>query len=336
MRAMVIRQPAGIESIHAVELPDPPNPGPHEVMVRIRANSLNFHDYGVVTGVLPTSDGRVLLSDGSGDVVAVGGSVTEFAVGDAVMSTFFPSWSDGAPLRGGAGSVPGDHHDGFACELVTAPAAAFVRAPAGYSHAEAATLPTAALTAWRSLVANGRLKAGDTVLVQGTGGVSIFALQFAKAMGARVVATSSSDEKLQRVKALGADYLINYRTSPDWGKIAWEMTGGVDHIIEVGGAGTLPQSIEAAGMGAHISLIGVLTGFGGPIPTVAVMSKQLRVQGVLVGNRRQQEDMVTAINAIGLRPVISDRFPLSNLAEAFRHEATHRHFGKIVIDTDAR
>jgi NADPH:quinone reductase-like Zn-dependent oxidoreductase len=332
MRAMIIHQPASLETIEAVEPSDPAGPGVGEITVRIYANSLNFHDYMVVTGNIAVEDGRIPLSDGAGEVVAVGAGVTEFAVGDAVMSTFFPGWTDGLPPRDGAGVVPGDSCDGYACELVTAPVAAFTRAPAGYSHAEAATLPCAGLTAWRALVPIGRLKAGETVLVQGTGGVSIFALQFAKVMGATVIATSSSEEKLERVKALGADHLINYRTTPGWGKLARELTGGIDHIIEVGGPDTLPQSIEAVANGGHIALIGGLTGWQAPLSTPQVIGRQVRLNGLMVGNRRQQQDMVAAIDATGIRPIISDRFPLADLAGSFRHEEGHHHFGKIVID----
>jgi NADPH:quinone reductase-like Zn-dependent oxidoreductase len=319
MRAIAVRQPAGIDTIEAARRPDPTEPGVGEVTVRLRASSLNFHDYMVVTGVIPTEQGRIPLSDGAGEVVAVGAGITEFSVGDAVMSTFFPGWTDGLPPRCGAGLIPGDSCDGYACEVVTAPVTAFTRVPTGYSHTEAATLPCAGLTAWRALVPVGGLKAGETVLVQGTGGVSIFALQFAKAMGATVIATSSSDEKLERVKALGADHLINYRTTPDWGKVAREPTGGVDHVIEIGGPGTLSQSIEAVAYGGHISLIGGLTGWEAPLP-------------IMVGNRRQQQEMVAAIDATGIRPVVSDHFALADLATAFRRQESHRHFGKIAID----
>ena len=335
MRAVVVRQPAGLDRLEAVERPEPAEPGAGEILVRLRANSLNFHDYLVATGGLQVEDGRVPLSDGAGEVVAVGAGVSEFAMGDAVVSTFFPGWTDGLPGRGGSGPIPGDNVDGYACELATAPVAAFTRAPTGYGHAEAATLPCAALTAWRALVSEDALRAGQTVLVQGTGGVSIFALQFAKAMGATVIATSSSEEKLERVKALGADHVINYKATGDWGKVARKITGGVDHVVEVGGAGTLPQSIEAVAEGGHIALIGVLAGLQGPLRTAALMRKQVRLQGITVGNRRQQQDMIAAIDATGIRPVISDRFPLTDLAEAFRHEEKHRHFGKIAIDTDA-
>ena len=333
MKAIRLRHPAGLDNLKHEDMAAPGDPGPGEIRVRMRASSLNYHDYIVVVGGIPTPDGRIPMSDGAGEVLAVGAGVTEFAVGDAVVSTFFPNWLDGAPIPGGFAGVPGDGADGYAREEVVAPASAFTHQPKGYSHAEAATLTCAGLTAWRALVVEGGLKAGDTVLVQGTGGVSIFALQFAKAAGATVIATSSSGEKLERLKAMGADHLINYRETPAWGAEAARLTGGgVDHVVEIGGAGTFPESITAARIGGHISLIGVLAGFAGPIPTVQIMGKQQRVIGITVGTRRQQLDMIRAIDANGIRPVISDHFPLARLGDAFRHQESGKHFGKICVD----
>ncbi|NNC60305.1 MAG: NAD(P)-dependent alcohol dehydrogenase, partial [Erythrobacter sp.] len=230
--------------------------------------------------------------------------------------------------------VPGDGIDGYARESVTAPTHWFTRAPAGYSAAQAATLTCAGLTAWRALFVDYALKPGDTVLVQGTGGVSIFALQLAKAAGANVIATSSSDEKLERVKALGADHVINYKQVEAWGPKALEITGGrgVDCVVEVGGPGTLDQSMLAARIGGHIALIGVLTGIAGPVQTALLFSKNLTVQGLTVGSRAMQIDMIAAIEANGLEPVISDHFALADLADAFRHQEANRHFGKICVD----
>jgi NADPH:quinone reductase-like Zn-dependent oxidoreductase len=274
------------------------------------------------------------MADGAGEVIAVGEGVSEFAVGDSVVSTFFPDWLDGEPLVEGFATVPGDGIDGYAREVVTARATSFTRAPKGYSHAEASTLTTAGLTAWRSLMDDGGLKPGDSVLVQGTGGVSIFALQFAKLAGATVIATSSSDAKLERLKALGADHLINYRTTPAWGEQVRSLTHnrGVDHVIEVGGPATLEQSMIAARIGGHISLIGILTGVAGQLPLVQALVRQLRLQGVLVGSRAQQQAMVRAIDASGLRPVIDKHFGLEQIADAFRYQETNQHFGKIVLD----
>jgi NADPH:quinone reductase-like Zn-dependent oxidoreductase len=223
--------------------------------------------------------------------------------------------------------------DGYARERVVTPATWFTRAPRGFSHAEAATLTTAGLTAWRALVVEGGLKPGDSVLVLGTGGVSIFALQIAKLMGATVIATSSSDEKLGRLEALGANHTINYKSDPEWGATVRRLTGGVgvDHVVETGGPGTLGQSIEAVRIGGRIGLIGTLTRQSGDLPLRVLMLKNARLQGILVGSRRQQQDMVRGIEAGGLKPVIDRSFPLEQLADAFRFEESGQHLGKICL-----
>lgn len=305
-----------------------------EISVRIRASSLNYHDYAVVSGMWGPTVPRIPMSDGAGEVVAVGAGVSEFAVGDAVVSTFFPTWLDGEPLVEGFATVPGDGVDGYAREQVTMPASAFTHAPRGYTPAEAATLTTAGLTAWRALMENGRLRAGETVLVQGSGGVSVFALQFAKMAGATVIATTSSDEKAERLRALGAAHVINYRKDPEWGASVRRLTGGrgVDHVVEVGGPKTLAQSMEAARIGGHVALIGILSGIAGDLPLVTALVRQLRLHAVLVGCRRQQIEMIRAIDANGLRPVIDRHFPLAELVAAFRHQEANRHFGKICVD----
>lgn len=305
-----------------------------EISVRLRANSLNYHDFAVVSGMWGPTEARIPMADGAGEVIAVGEGVDEFKVGDSVVSTFFPDWIDGVPLVEGFVSVPGDGVDGYAREQVTARATSFTLAPTGWTHAEASTLTTAGLTAWRALMADDSLKPGDTVLIQGTGGVSIFALQFAKMAGATVIATSSSDEKLARLKAMGADHLINYRKDTNWGETARQLTGGrgVDHVIEVGGPSTLEQSMIASRVGGHISVIGILSGVAGQLSFVPALVKQLRLQGVLVGSRTQQQEMIRAINANGMRPVIDRHFPLINIVEAFRYQETNQHFGKICLD----
>ncbi len=305
-----------------------------EISVRLRANSLNYHDFAVVSGMWGPTEARIPMADGAGEVIAVGEGVEEFKVGDSVVSTFFPDWIDGVPLVEGFVSVPGDGVDGYAREQVTARATSFTLAPTGWTHAEASTLTTAGLTAWRALMADDSLKPGDTVLIQGTGGVSIFALQFAKMAGATVIATSSSDEKLARLKAMGADHLINYRKDTNWGETARQLTGGggVDHVIEVGGPSTLEQSMIASRVGGHISVIGILSGVAGQLSFVPALVKQLRLQGVLVGSRTQQQEMIRAINANGMRPVIDRHFPLINIVEAFRYQETNQHFGKICLD----
>ncbi|MDQ0315429.1 zinc-dependent alcohol dehydrogenase family protein [Amorphus orientalis] len=334
MKAITLQAPGGLDRLVVTEMADPGDPGPGEIRVRIHASSLNFHDLGVVSGRMPTEDGRIPMSDGAGVVEAVGEGVSEFSVGDHVVSTFFPHWLDGPARIADFTTTPGDGVDGYARELVVRPATWFTKAPDGYSHAEAATLTTAGVTAWRALVVDGGLKAGDTVLVLGTGGVSIFALQIAKAMGASVFATSSSDEKLERLAEMGADYGINYRSHEDWGERIWDWTGGrgVDHVVEVGGPATLGQSIAAGRIGAHLALIGVLTGRAGEIPTARLMAKQQRLQGLIVGSRTHQLDFVRALEATDVRPVLDRSFALDDIAEAFRHEISGAHFGKICLE----
>ena len=334
MKAIQLRSPGGLDNLALVDLPDPGEPVLGEICVRLHASSLNYHDLGVVTQADWQADGRIPMSDGAGVVEAVGAGVAEFKPGDHVVSCFFPTWQDGPATLGDFSTVPGDGVNGYAREMVIGPATSFTLAPKGFSHAEAATLTTAGLTAWRALVVEGGLKAGDTVLVLGTGGVSIMALQFAKLMGATVIATSSSDEKLIRARALGASHTINYKAHEDWGTQVRNWTGGrgVDHVIEVGGPGTLPQSIAAVRVGGHIALIGVLTGRGGTVPTAALMVKQARLQGLIVGSRREQADMVRAIDASGFKPIIDRTFGLAEIAAAFRHQASGGHFGKICLE----
>lgn len=337
MKAMILRAPGGLDNLQLVDIEDPGQPSYGEIRVAIHATSLNFHDLLVAEGAMPTADQRIMMADGAGVVEAVGEGVSEFKIGDRVVSTFFPQWADGLPYEqvGEFSQTPGDGAHGFATEYAVRPASHFTLAPEGWSHAEAATITTAGLTAWRALVGDANLKAGDTVLTLGTGGVSITALQIAKSMGAKVIITSSSDEKLVQAKTLGADHVINYRSEPDWGKAVQKITGGkgVDVVVELGGAGTMAQSIEAVRIGGHIALIGVLTGFEGVIPTAALMAKQAKIQGLIVGNRRQQQDFVRALNQTGIRPVIGDNYhSLAELPEAFRHQKNGAHFGKITID----
>lgn len=333
MKVVRLQAPGGLDRLYYGDADDPGAPGPGQVRVRIHASSLNFHDYGVVSGAMPVADGRIPMSDGAGVVEAVGDGVDDFATGDHVVSLFFPGWHDGPPTLSDFATTPGDGVDGYASEVVVRPAHWFTRAPAGYSHAEAATLTTAGLTAWRALVVDGGIQAGETVLVLGSGGVSVFALQFARAMGARVIATSSSDAKLESLKALGAEHGINYRSQPEWGQAVLDWTGGqgVDHVIEVGGAGTLGQSIIACRTGGHVALIGVLAGLSAPISTRTILLKQQRVQGLIVGSRAHQLAMIRAIEATGLKPVIDSTHALADIADAFRHEASGAHFGKICL-----
>lgn len=334
MKTVTVTSPGGLDNLKVTDQAEPGHPGPGEIRVRLHASSLNFHDFLVANGSIPTEDGRIPMSDGAGVVEATGEGVDEFAVGDNVVSTFFPAWLEGAPREGNFTNVPGDGLDGYAREQVVSAATSFTHAPEGYSHAEAATLTTAGLTAWRALTVDNHIKAGDTILILGTGGVSIFALQFARSMGVNVIATSSSDEKLERLTRMGAQHTINYKEDPKWGKTVKKLTDGegVDQVIEVGGPGTLAQSIEAIRVGGLISLIGVLTGRAGEVPTAKLMAKQARLQGLLVGSRRHQSEMVQAVNSTGLKPVIDRSFKLDEIADAFRYEETGKHFGKICLE----
>jgi NADPH:quinone reductase-like Zn-dependent oxidoreductase len=273
------------------------------------------------------------MSDGAGVVTAVGDGVEGFAAGDRVLSHFFPHWRSGRPTADQLGGVPGDNVDGFAAGSVTMRQAAFSRMPANLDFAQAATLTCAGLTAWRAVMVETRLTPGDWVLVQGSGGVSVFALQFARMIGCRVIATSSSDEKLARLQALGAEHLINYRETPDWGQRALDVTDGhgADLVVEVGGSGTLPQSVKAVAFDGCISLIGILTGLSGEMSTLELFQKNARMKGITVGSHEHQLDMIRAVEAGGLEPVIDSHYPLAELAEAFRHQESQRHFGKICV-----
>jgi NADPH:quinone reductase-like Zn-dependent oxidoreductase len=333
MRLVRLRAPGGLDNLKLVE-EDRREPGSGELLVRIRACSLNYRDVFIVHGKVPCADGRVPLSDGAGEVIAVSDDVDEFKVGDAVVSTFYPYWLGGEMTPATKRDIPGESFDGFAREYACMPAHAFTKAPAGYTHLEAVTLTCTGVTAWRGLVTCGQVKPGDTVLIQGSGSVSLFALQFAKAAGARVIATSSAAEKLEKLKRLGADTVINYKAVPDWGQKAKDLTDGrgVDHVIEVGGPGTLTQSITACRTGGHIALIGVLTGFAGEVSIPALFSNQIRISGISIGSRADQEDMIRAITANRLKPVIDRSFPLQDIVAAFQHYEFQKHFGKVCLE----
>ncbi len=335
MKAVVVRSPGGLDRLEVCQWPDPGVPAAGQIRVAVHAASLNFHDLLVAQGAIPVSDRRILMADGAGVVEAVGEGVSEFKVGDSVVSCFFPQWQDG-PIPAEAANflkTPGDGVEGFAVGHVIRAATDFTHAPRGWSHEEAATIPTAGLTAWRALIVDGGLTTNSSVLILGTGGVSIAALQLAKSRGASVIITSSSDAKLERARALGADHTINYKNCPEWSQRVLELTEGrgVDHVVEVGGPGTLDQSIRAVRVGGHIALIGVLTGREGVVPTMLLMSKHARLQGLIVGSRRHQQDYVGALEKSDIRPVIDRSFPLEDLADAFRLQESGQFFGKIVI-----
>ena len=335
MKAYELRPQGDTQDWVRVDVPEP-KPGPGQVLVRMRAVSLNYRDVLILKGQYmgPAQQAVIPVSDGAGEVVALGEGVTRVKKGDRVAPTFFQNWTSGEPpARGelralGAGTV-----DGVLAEHVVVDAEALVHLPEHLSYEEGATLPCAALTAWNALFPQGGLTPGQTVLAQGTGGVSIFALQLAHAAGARVLLTSSHDDKLQRGKALGADELINYKKTPNWDEPVLARTGGqgVDHVLEVGGSGTLPKSIRATRTGGHISLIGLLSGGWGEAEPKAVAAKQLRVQNIFVGSRAMFEDMNRFLTQHRLKPVISDTFSFDQAREALRHMEQGAHFGKIVI-----
>jgi NADPH:quinone reductase-like Zn-dependent oxidoreductase len=288
----------------------------------------------VVLGKIPCANGRIPMTDGAGEVISVGAGVENFTVGDNVLGTFWPDWLGGEMTPSTRRDIPGDTADGYASEYVCMPSHGFTKIPLGYTHVEAATLPCAGVTAWRGLVVCGQVKPGDCVLILGTGSVSLFALQFAKAAGARVIATSSSDQKLEKLKLLGVDDVINYKAVPDWGREVKKLTDGrgVDHVIEVGGGGTLMQSVAACRTGGHIALIGVLTGFTAELSIPAVFANQIRISGISVGSRSDQEDMIQAITANRLKPIVDRCFPLDEIVTAFRYYESQAPFGKVCLE----
>ncbi len=332
MRAWELGPQGSVDSLRPVERPEP-EPAAGEALVRIRASALNYRDHMILNLIdsAPKPAHRIPLSDGAGEVVAVGAGVDTVRTGDRVMVSFFTGWLDGPLQPAHFGTDLGGGCDGTLAELGVFPAASLVAVPDSLSDEEAACLPCAALTAWVSLVEFGRMKAGDTVLLLGTGGVSVFGLQFARMMGAEAVVTSSSDDKLARARALGATHTVNYARDPSWGGTVAALTGGADLIIETGGAATLAQSIEAAAFNARIALIGMLGGVGIQNDPLALIWKTIHLRGVLVGSRRALEEMTQAVARNGLRPVIDRRVPFDEAPAAYRRLASGAHFGKIVI-----
>ena len=333
-RALRIEGSLGLENLKVVSVPVG-EPGPGEVRVRLRAASLNYRDLMTVEGTynpklqLP----RIPGSDGAGEVTAVGEGVTEFKVGDRVTSLFFQDWLDGDQLPETGKSALGGAIDGtFVTERVFREDGV-IQTPEFLSDEEAATLPCAALTAWNALVEKGHLRAGETVVVMGTGGVSLFALQLAKAQGARVILTSSSDEKLERGRALGADEAINYRTTPEWDAEVLRLTGGrgADHVVEVGGSGTLPRSLKAVRPNGHVYLIGVLSEPGKGVDVMPVLSKSIYLNGVYVGSRAMFARMNAALAVNGIKPVVDRVFGLEEGRAALEYLKSGGHFGKVVL-----
>lgn len=335
MRAWSVEGAFGLEHLHLVERPDP-TPGPYEVVVRVTATSLNYRDLLMVRGFYNPKQPLPLIpvSDGVGVVTAVGPGVTRVAVGDRVAAIFAQKWLSYPATRARLLSTLGGPLDGMLAEQVCLHEDGLVHVPAHLSDAEAATLPCAALTAWTAMVEEGRVTAGSTVLILGTGGVSIFALQFAKMLGARAIVTSSSDAKLERAVALGADHTVNYRQTPEWWRAVRAFTDGegVDQVIEVGGAGTFDQSVRSVKIGGLVSMIGVLAGGVDQVNLVRVLMQNIRVQGIIVGCRDAFEAMNRAVAHHGLRPVIDATYPFERAPEALAALGRGEHFGKIVIE----
>ena len=334
MKSWEIQKAFGLENLVPAERPDP-QPGPRQVLVGMRAVSLNFRDLLMVRGQYYPKQPLPLipLSDGVGEVLKVGDGVTRVKAGQRVCPIFCQRWIAGPPTKAKLLSALGGPLDGTLVERMILDEEGLVPAPDHLSDEEAATLTCAAVTAWSAIVEQGGLRAGDTLAVLGTGGVSVFALQFAQLMGARVIVTSSSDAKLERAKSLGADELVNYKTTPDWDRKVKDLTGGVgaDHVLEVGGGGTFPRSVRAVRVGGHISLIGVLSGATTEVNLAPILMQNIRVQGVIVGSRETFESMNRAVEQHRLRPVLDRIFPFDEARAAFEHMAGQGHLGKIAI-----
>ena len=337
MRALSVTEPWGFDQIKVVEAPDPV-PGHSEVLVRMRAVSLNYRDMLMVMGMYgrgPSTAAAAItpFSDGCGVVEAVGPGVTRVKPGDRVATLFFQAWNSGPPTMEKLSSALGFPVPGAGRELGVFSQDGVSKVPEFLTDQQVATLPCAALTAWRATFDDARLEPGDTVVLQGTGGVSVFGLQFAHAAGYRTLITSSSDEKLQRAKALGADHLVNYREVPEWGKAVREATGGVgaDMIVEVGGGGTIDQSMRAIKIGGHIAIVGVVAGPGAGFNPASLIGNSARLQGVSVGSREMFEAMCRAIELHRIQPVVDKVFPWTDVAEAFKAMQGGQHFGKIVL-----
>jgi NADPH:quinone reductase-like Zn-dependent oxidoreductase len=334
MKLYELQHKSGLDSLTRAERADP-KPGPGQVLIAVKACSLNFRDLLVAKGSYgsPPPLGRIPLSDGAGEVVEVGAGVTRVKVGDRVAGIFMQGWIGGEVTAEMSATALGGAIDGMLSQLVVLGEQGVVKIPAHLSFEEAATLPCAAVTAWNALVCRGRVKAGDVVALQGTGGVSLFALQFAKMHGARCIITSSSDEKLDLARKMGADDTVNYKGNPDWDKAVMQLTGGrgADIVVEVGGAGTLEKSLSAVRFGGSVQLIGVLTGVAGPIPTAAILRRSITVQGIYVGSREMFEEMNRAIELHGLRPRIDRSFGFEQARAAYEHLAGASHAGKVAI-----
>ena len=336
MKAYQIRDEWSLEHIELVEIPKP-SPGPGEVLVEMKASSLNYRDmvvanrgYGSKTGNLPL----IPVSDGVGIVRELGDGVSRVAIGDRICPLFMQGWISGPPNRERLSTTLGGPIDGVMAEFRCFPQDSVSKVPEELTDLEASTLPCAALTAWSALVEEGKLQPGESVLIQGTGGVSLFALQFAKICGARCILISGSNQKMKRAQEFGADEVLNYQDLPEWGKQVRDFSGGegVDHIVEVGGPETLPQSLRAIRPGGTISMIGVLSGSEMKAQLGLIVTRQIRLQGITVGHRDGFEAMASAINASGMKPIVDQVYPFTSLPEAMHSLSEAKHFGKICLE----
>ncbi len=333
MQAFQLLAQTGPAALQRIDLPEP-TPGPGQVVVRVRATSLNYRDQMVADGrygrvPLPL----VPLSDGAGEIAALGAGVSRWQVGDRVAGTFFQGWATGSFQRSALATALGGALPGMLAEYVTLHEGGVVTIPDHLDFIQAATLPCAGLTAWHALVVAGNISAADTVLLLGTGGVSLFALQIAKMHGARAIILSRSDDKLTQAKALGADDTINYQRVPDWEKEVYRLTGkaGVDQVVEVGGAGTLKRSLRCLATGGQIHLVGGVSGFSGEVPLLDIINKMAILRGIYVGSTEMFTAMNHAFGRHRLKPVVDRVFDFANAAAAYKYQLSGAHFGKVVI-----
>ncbi len=333
MKVIEIQNGGGLENLKIVDRPDPiPQKG--EILIKWHATSLNYHDYLVGKGLIPVQAGRIPMSDGAGEIVALGDGVLDYEVGDKVMSLFFPGWTDGPPAFRKIAGISGETLDGYMAELSCLPVNAVTKIPSGFSYTEAATLPCAGLTAWNALTHTGGIRAGQSVLIEGTGGMSLLGLKLAKAVGARVFATTSSVEKTERLLTMGCEAVVNYKEDERWGKSIFKQSGkGVDLVLDVGGGSTMQQSIEAVAINGKIISIGILgNGRKGQITFPKLFFKFIKMEGIAVGSRAMQLAMVNAIETNEVKPIIDKVFSFDELKEAFQYQESGKQFGKIALE----
>ncbi len=333
MKRIEIHNGGGLENLKVVER-EKPTPAAGQVLVQWHATSLNYHDYLVGMGAIPVEEGRVPMSDGAGEIVALGDGVEDWKVGDRVMSLFFPDWQNGDPSFASIKNVSGESINGYLTEYSCLSENAITHIPKDYSFADAACLPCAAVTAWNGLIHSDGFKNGDSVLIEGTGGMSIFGLQIALAKSCKVYATSSSPVKISRLKEMGVQAVVNYKEDERWGKSIFKLSdGGVQHILDVGGGSTMQQSIEAATIGGNICSIGILgDGRKGMITFPKLFFKFIKMRGIAVGSRAMQNDLVSFLETSDIKPIIDKSFGFDQLADAFRYQESGQHFGKIVLE----